>query len=143
MALVTDRPQDVADWVAAQSGREAPSVDSAIGLEVDGALKAGVYFDGLTTNNVMAHIASSATTMPPALLQAVAQYVYRQLGLTRMSFPVSSGDLGVLDFVLGMGARQEAVLRRGCDPHDLILFVLWEKDYFPQRLLNRGVAHGQ
>lgn len=141
--LVPDRPQEVADWVAAQSGRDAPSVDAAIGYEVNGTLKAGVYFDALTSNNIFAHIASSATTMPPDLLTAVVRYVYLQLKLTRMTFQVSSGDAKTVEFVRGMGALHEATLRQGCAPHDLILFVLWAKDSFPQRLLTRGVAHGQ
>jgi hypothetical protein len=60
-----------------------------------------------------------------------------------MTFPVAANDWRVADFVRGMGAKLEATLKRGSTPYDLILFVLWEDDLFPQRLLNRGVAHGQ
>lgn len=139
--LVYDRPQEVADWIASQVGVTAPSVDAAIGFEVDGQMKAGVYFDMLTDNNVFAHIASTAVTCPPDLLAAVARYVFGQLGLDRITFAVSSGNAKTLDLVRGMGSLQEATLRQACRPHDLLLFSLWKRDPFPQRLLTRGVVN--
>jgi len=140
--LVYDRPQEVADWVATQSGTApAPRAKAAIGYEVDGQFRAGVYFDGYTKGNIFAHIASSANVIPPALLMAVAKYVYVQLGLSRMTFPVSSANFRTRDFVSGMGAVVEGVLKEGADHGtDLVLFVLWKHDSFPQRLLTRGGA---
>lgn len=141
--IVVDRAQHVADWVAAQSGVGAPTVDAAIGYEVDGQLRAGVYFDCLTGSNVFAHIAASTMTLPPDLLIAVAQYAFRQLGLRRMTFAVAADNTRTIDFVRGMGAPMEALLRHAAGQSDLLLFVLWADSPFPQRLLTRGTRHGK
>ena len=62
--LVVDPPQDIANWVAAQYGCVAPSVDAAIGVADERGLLAGVFFDGMSENNIFAHIASQANVMP-------------------------------------------------------------------------------
>lgn len=142
MSLVFDRPQLVADWVAAQIGATAPSVDAAIGYEIDGTLMAGVYFDGYRQNNIFAHIAAKTSMFPQSLLAAVAKYVFHQLSLGRMTFAADCGDARLLAFLRGMGAEHEATLKQGSDGRDTYLFVLWDTSEFPRRLLNRGARHG-
>ena len=142
MALVYRQPQRVADWVAAQIGGHAPSVDAAIGYEIEGTLMAGVYFDGYCQSNIFAHIAAKTAMLPQSLMVAVAKYVYGQLGLPRMTFTADCGDARLLSFLRGMGAEHEATLKQGSDGRDTYLFVLWDTSEFPRRLLNRGARHG-
>jgi hypothetical protein len=135
--VVYGRDVEVADWVASRWGSPAPAVNAALGFERDGELVAGVYFDGLTDNNIFAHIAC-ADSMPIQLLRAVAQYVYEDIGLGRMTFAVSAGNPKAITFVEALGARQEAQLHRACGDHDLLLFVLWRNDPVAQRMLSRS-----
>ncbi|MGL4651544.1 MAG: hypothetical protein ACRC1H_19210, partial [Caldilineaceae bacterium] len=127
----------------AQCGNEAPTVDAAIGIEVDGALQAGVYFDGYTENNIFAHIASSMHTLPRSLLRAVAVYVFEQLKLSRMTFAVSSGNHAAVLLVTRMGAGLEAMLRGACGAHNLNLYTLWADAPFARRILEMSETdHG-
>jgi RimJ/RimL family protein N-acetyltransferase len=135
--VVYGRDTEVANWVAARWGAPAPAVNSALGFERDGELIAGVYFDGLTDNNIFAHVACD-DGMPVPLLRAVAQYVYQHIGLERMTYAVSAGNLKAIAFVTALGATKEAQLRRACGDHDLLLFALWRTDPFAQRMLSRS-----
>lgn len=142
MSLVFDSPQRVADWVSAQIGGHAPAVDAAIGYEIDGVLRAGVYFDGYCQNNIFAHIAADTAMFPQSLLAAVAKYVFVQLGLSRMTLPADCGDARLLQFIHGLGAQHEATLKQASDGRDMYLFVLWDSSDFPRRLLTRGAHDG-
>lgn len=134
--LVLDEPQKVADWVAAQSGDAAPTVDAAIGFEQDGQLVAGVYFDGMTENNIFAHIANTAQVLPRPMLVAVAVYVFTQLRLTRMTFAVASDNHAGVQLVCGMGAQLEGRLHDACGHgRHLNLYRLGAENDFSRRVL--------
>lgn len=143
--LVFDEPQRVANWVAAQCGNDAPTVDAAIGFEKDGELRAGVYFDGMTDNNIFAHIASVAATLPKSLLAAVAVYVFTQLKLDRMTFAVASKNYAAGRLVRDMGATLEARLQDACGHgNDLNLYRLRADDEFSRRMLAQAeLDHGE
>lgn len=135
MPLVTDRSQDVANWVASQYGGDAPSVDAAIGYADDtGQLTAGVFFDGATDNNVFAHIASVGP-LPISLTRAVARFVYHQLGMERMTFFFSEKHTKVQNLVVTMGAAFEARLASAFAGADGLLYVLWRDSPFVRALL--------
>jgi len=135
MALVLDQPQEVADWVAAQLGDVAPTVDAAIGYEVDGELRAGVYFDGLSGSNVFCHVANTSEMFPADLLRATVVYVVQQMKLRRATFAVDSANRKVCALLKGMGAEHEATLTDVYDGGDMLLYTLRGSDPFPQRLL--------
>lgn len=136
--LLYGRDAEVAEWVAAQSGNEAPAVDAAIGSVRDGELVAGVYFDCMTKANVFAHIACTSG-VPVELLRAAMHYVFRTADLPRVTLAVSAGNVKALALVEAMGAEKEAQLRKACGDHDLMLYVLWRGSALPQRLLSRGI----
>lgn len=139
MALVYGYPQLVADWVAAQLGDAAPSVDAAIGYVSDGRLKAGVYFDGFTGNNIFAHIASEGPP-PKSLLAATAAYAFEQLKLSRMTFAIPEHNGLARNFVERMGCTEECRLMGACgDMGDLVMYDIWRDSPFIVRLLaHRG-----
>lgn len=135
MPLVYGQDARVAAWVGAQCGYEAPPVHAAIGWEADGQLKAGVYFDSALPNTVFAHIASTAATMPRQLLRAVCLYAFRQMGVERITFLVSTANERVLRFVTGLGASYEGVMRRAFGPADGVWFAFWRDCYWAKRLM--------
>lgn len=142
--LILDSPQDIADWVCALRGCTSPTVDAAIGVQVDGDLVAGVYFDAATDNNVFAHIANIGPVLPESLLRAVAAFIYRDLHLTRMTFAVTEGNKKTIKLVEGMGAKLEASLEQaGDEKRDLLLYVLWRDAPFVQRMLARETSNGK
>jgi hypothetical protein len=136
MAIVFDQPQRVADWVAAQSGDEAPTVDAAIGYENEGELKAGVYFDGLSGSNIFCHIASTTEMLPVDLMRASFAYVFEQLKLRRASFAFNASNKKVCALLQGMGSQHEATLRDVYDDDDMVIYVLRNTDPFSKHLLN-------
>jgi hypothetical protein len=136
MTLVWDRPQYVADWVAAQSGHVAPSVDAAIGLESRGRMVSGVYFDGLNGNNIFAHVAGRPSV---GLLQALVVYLRWQLRIGRVTFQVPEDNGPAARFVLKMGAKLEAKLADAARPGvALNLYGIHLDCPLSQRLLTRA-----
>lgn len=127
MQLVYGQDQRVTRWVAGQCGNDHPTPACAsIGVERDGELVAGVYFDGRTETNVFAHIASTCKVMPAELLYVTAKFAFLELACKRMTFSVSSDNERCLSFVRSMGAEHECTLKQGKAGADIYLFVLWE-----------------
>ena len=138
MVLVFDRHQEVTDWVCAQAGNVPPVASSAMGVEVDGHLVAGIYFDSLTQNNVFGHLAfTKALPLDGrlALMRACAVYVYQQLGLERATLAFPADHRGVLGLAEFSGAQYEGRLRRAFGDVDMLLYVLWRDAPFIQTLL--------
>jgi len=135
VALVYGQDERVTAWVAAQAGNFDPTpACAAIGVEHNGKLVAGIYFDGRTQTNVFAHIASVGQVLPAVLLWAVGRYAYEQLGVKRMTFSVAASNAECLALVRGMGAEHEATLREGREDGDVFLFVLWRDCALYKRL---------
>lgn len=139
MPLVYGRDQEVADWVGAQYGAPAPPVTAAIGYERGGVLTAGVYFDGMLPNTIFAHVACADRQFPRQLLRALGAFVFRQLGLERLTFIVSADNTKAIKFVKQLGAQMEAIMPRAFGAYDGGMFVLWADAPIVRRL---GVAHG-
>jgi hypothetical protein len=135
MPLVYGQDQRVADWVGTQCGYSVPPVTAAIGWEVDGELRAGVYFESALPNTVFAHIASVAGTMPRQLLRAVCLFAFRQMGVERITLIVSTANTQVLSFVTHLGAAFEGSLRRAFGDADGAVFAFWRDSYWAKRLM--------
>ncbi len=138
MPLVWNEPQRVADWVGDRCGVAAPTVDAAIGYERGGALVAGVYFDGALPNTMFAHIASSAEAMPRGLLQATCTYAFEQVGVERLTFMVDDLNFEVVDFVVRLGAKEEARLQRAFGDSDALIYTFWRDCPWAKRLLGEN-----
>lgn len=138
MPLVWDDPQRVADWVGDRCGVPAPTVDVAIGYEQDGQLTAGIYFDGMLPNTAFAHIANAAEIMPRGLLQAACAYAFRQVGVERLTFMVDDLNFEVVDFVVRLGAKEEARLLRAFGDGDALIYTFWRDCKWAKRLLGEN-----
>lgn len=138
MPLIWHDSQRVADWVGDRCGVSAPTVDAAIGYERDGELTAGVYFDGMLPNTLFAHIASAAEVMPRSLLQATCAYAFRQVGVERLTFMVDDANFDVVDFVVRLGAKEEARLIRAFGDSDALIYTFWRDCPWARRLLGEN-----
>jgi len=139
VSLVFGQDERVTSWVSNQLGYvDPPPAYTAIGFERGGELVGGVYFDGMSETNVFAHIASSATVMPTALLAGVCHYIFALLGKKRMTFMVYDDNYKCLALVRGLGATLEGRLKGGHASGDVLLFAFWSDAPFYQRLIETG-----
>lgn len=135
--LVYDVPR-VSAWMDEKLGQPPGTVQTAIGYERGGELVAGVAFDNLTDNNIFAHIVSKSPLLPAALLIAVGRYVFKQLGLDRMTFMVAESNDRCVGLIKKLGAKFEGRLARATKAGDMLIFALWHDCEFGQRLHQAG-----
>ena len=138
MGLVVGKDLYVTTWVALQLGQsEPPPAYTSIGYERDGALVAGVYFDGMSDTNVFAHIASNGRLLPRELLDKTCEFVYDHLGAKRMTFMVYDTNEPCLSFIKALGAEPEGRIVQGHSGGDVLLYALWGDRGYNQRRLAR------
>lgn len=137
--LVYGQDERVTAWIARQLGYpESYPSSAAIGYERDGELVAAVCFDNASTTNVFAHIASTATLLPVALLSAVAAYAFVQLKVKRMTFMLYDTNRSCVRLVESLGAKHEATLADGHAGGDTLIYALWPDSRFFKRLTESG-----
>lgn len=124
--IVWGEPERVARWVekrVIETGKFEGY--SAIGLENDGELVAGVVYDYHTGPSVNASIASDGSRrwLNPAYLAAIFCYPFRQLGCNRITVFVRTDNHDSQRFVTHLGFKQEGRLRAACaDGSDVIVY---------------------
>lgn len=125
--IVWDQPERVMRFVAARTGEDAYRDYTAVGLEHDGELVAGVVFTLYTGVNgaVMMHVASDGSRhwMTRSYLSACFRYPFVQLQCRRVTGLVRADNLAAQHFDEHLGFKHEGLLREGCnDGTDLILY---------------------
>lgn len=125
--IVWDQPERVMHFVASRTGEDAYRDYSAIGLELDGELVAGVVYTLYTGINgaVMMHVASDGSRkwMTPAFLGACFRFPFLQLQCRRVTGLVRADNFPAQRFDEHLGFRREGLIREGCnDGVDLILY---------------------
>lgn len=100
----------------------------AIGLERDGALVAGVLFEGFNGQNIWMHVAAEpgGRWMSRRFLGACFRYPFVGLGARRASIHVAEGNAASHRLGLHLGFTEEARLKGAAhDGGDLLLMVMW------------------
>lgn len=123
--IVWDQPERVMQFVAARTGEDSYRDYSAIGLEADGEIVAGVVYECHTGPSVMMHVASdgSRAWLTPAYLAACFRYPFLTLGCLRVTGVVRADNHAAQRFDEHLGFRREGVIRSACaDGSDLILY---------------------
>jgi RimJ/RimL family protein N-acetyltransferase len=123
--IVWDQPERVMQFVAARTGEGVYRDYTAIGLERDGELVAGVVYNAHTGPNLITHIASdgSRAWLTPAYLAAIFRYPFLQLRCARITAIVRADNADSARFVQHLGFTEEGRLRRAeADGTDLIIF---------------------
>lgn len=125
-------------WVAERAGGTfSPSNSTAIGLEKDGEIVAGVMYENWNGKSIVAHMAARGR-LTRSFLGAIFRYAYVKCGVDKVILPISSGNDKSNAFAKNLGFKEEARLV-DADPHgDIILYSLRKSDC---RFL--GVEYGQ
>jgi RimJ/RimL family protein N-acetyltransferase len=125
--VIYDEKERVGDFVSSMVGGANWGAHTAIGLERDGELIAGVVYDTYTGPSIAMHVAAipGRRWMVREFLCAVFRYPFLQLGCDRITGPVASFNADALKFDLHLGFEYEATLAKAVPGGDLILLVMW------------------
>jgi len=120
----------VGDWVAKQTGQTSSCGGwgsfNAFGIEVNGAIAAGVVINNINGANATAHIAISSTTkLLPKLITVVFDYTFNQLGLLRVTGMVPTDKPDVIAFDKKLGFEEEFIMKDGAPGADMQILVMW------------------
>lgn len=126
--LVLDDCMRVGAFVAPLIGYRGPWFEiSAIGLERDEELVAGVVYEDYTGKAVQAHIAGKPGRkwMTPRFLWAIFYYPFKQLGVDRIYCFVSSSNAESMRLAEHLGFKVHSVLEGAArDGNDMIIYSL-------------------
>ena len=118
----------VGHWVASKiKGTFCPDHATAIGLEKDGALIAGITYENWNGRSIMAHIAIEGR-MTPAFVAAIFDYAFNVCGAEKAIVPVGSDNAKSRKLVENMGFREEARIKDGQPNGDIIIYTLAKRD---------------
>lgn len=118
-------------FVASRVGEKEFEGYTAIGLERDGELIAGVLYEQHNGPNVMMHVASNGTRhwMTPAYMAACFKYPFLCLNVNRVTGLVRSDNQDAQRFDEALGFKHEGVLREAAaDGTDLILYGMLKRE---------------
>jgi RimJ/RimL family protein N-acetyltransferase len=114
----------IGPWVCERAGGQwLPGRGTAIGLERDGELVAGVLYEDYNGANVVMHVASDGTGqwLTAEYLRTCFEYPFGQLGCKHVTGIVPSNNDKALTFDRRLGFEVEAVLAGAHPDGDLIV----------------------
>ena len=123
--IVWDEPERIMRFVADRVGEKELFNYTAIGLEKDGELVAGVLYEQHNGPNVMMHVASDGSRhwMTRAYMAACFKYPFLVLKCNRVSGLVRADNVAAQRFDEALGFKLEGVLRQGAaDGTDLFFY---------------------
>ncbi len=128
--ILTGRDELVGPWVCKRTGGEWwPGMGTAIGLEQDGKLIAGVLYDNYNGANIQMHVAGEGRRwLNRDYLRFCFHYPFNQLKVKRITGIVPSVNDDALKFDTHIGFRYETTLRDAHPDGDLIVLVMRRED---------------
>ena len=130
--LVLDQHERVAQWVAAQAGCSANAWAGyvCLGLEdATGMLVAGVVLESLTGRSANMHVAGVGRNwMNRNMIQTCFLYVFKYLGLKRITGLVPASNQEALAFDLHLGFTLEHTMIDGAKDGDLHILGMRRED---------------
>lgn len=131
-ARVISNPARVWAFVNAIEPLFLQSGMKGLGWEVDGALVAGVVYDGYTGHNLWMHIAArpdASHWLNRQALHAAFAYPFEELKLPRVSGWVEASNARAIRFDEHLGFRREALLKGvGTTGQDVIIYAMTRKE---------------
>lgn len=121
----------VVSWVASRTGEHGNyGAAVGIGVEENGAIRAGVVFSDWNGVNICMHVASdgSRNWMTRELLFECFRYAFETAGCRRITGLVGEGNKAAIDFDKHIGFSEEARLKGAHPDGDLIVFVMRKDD---------------
>lgn len=129
--MILDKPEDYArigEFVYAQIGLNGkPSNFTAIGLERDGKITAGVVYSDYNGSNITAGIAV-AGRLTPEFLWFMFYYPFMQAGAKRITACVETNNLRSQRFVEKLGFELEFSMKRAGRFGDLLIYRMFRED---------------
>lgn len=129
--IIWHQPERIMLFVAQRVDEEFFRDYTALGLEKDGELVAGVLFTNYTKAGIVMHVASDGSRhwMTPAFLAAAFRYPFIQLGCRRVTGLVRLDNERAMHFDERLGFRREGVLRAGAtDGCDMVLYGMLKSE---------------
>lgn len=117
----------VGDWVAHRiNGMFDKDSSSALGLLINGDIKAGVIYEDFNKASVVCHIACNF--LSSEFLAAIFDYPFNSMGVNKIIAPVASDNEKSQKLVEKMGFSVEGVLT-DCHPNgDILLYTMKKSD---------------
>jgi hypothetical protein len=110
-------------WIAQKiTGHYIPG-STAIGLEKDGMLVAGVMFENYNGRSMVAHMAVTGR-MTREYLGEIFRYAYQTANVQKLISPVSSTNEKCIRYITNLGFEKEAELKDASPDGDILLFTL-------------------
>lgn len=124
--IVWDDPQRVGGWVGARlQSSFSPSESSAIGLERDGELIAGVMFDHFNGRCIAMHVAGEGGHwLTRDYARACFGYAFHQLKVGKVIAMIDSTNHQSVRFNKHMGFRLEATVTGAGKKGDLLIYSM-------------------
>ena len=128
--LVIGENARVGEWVADRVQQWASWGDfSAIGLEKDGEIVAGVVMNDFNGANASVHVAGTGKHwLNRDFLFACFDWWFNQLKLKRITGYVSSDNEAALQFDKALGFKEEFVMKDAHPDGDIIVMVMRRED---------------
>ena len=115
---------EVGHWVAGKmNGSFSSATGTAIGLERDGSLVAGVMYENWNQQSITAHMAITGR-LTRSFLGAIFRYAFEKCGVHKVILPISSGNAKSNKFAQKLGFTEEARIRDAAPDGDIIILCL-------------------
>lgn len=115
---------EIGAWVADRiAGKFYSETSSAIGLEKDGAIVAGVIYENWNRASIFCHIAIEAR-LTKAYLKAIFDYPFNVCNVKKIIVPVVSNHVKSIKLVTNMGFTEEARIVDGSQDGDIIFLTM-------------------
>ena len=119
---------EVGHWTADKmNGSFSSATGTAIGLEKDGSLIAGVMYENWNQKSITAHMAITGR-LTRSFLGAIFRYAFEKCGVHKVILPISSGNVKSTKFVQKLGFTEEARICDAALDGDVILYTLKKND---------------
>ena len=121
--IIDNQKERVAKWVCDRAGGNWECCE-AIGLERRGELVGGVIFDNYNGANIAMHCASDGTKrwLDREFLWFVFYYPFKQLGVRRITSPISEKNIAAQRFIENIGFELETTLQDAHPDGDLLIY---------------------
>ena len=109
------------------NGSFSSATGTAIGLERDDCLIAGVMFENWNQQSITAHMAITGK-LTRSFIGAIFRYAFGKCGVHKVICPINSGNAKSNKFVKKLGFTEEARLCDAAPDGDIILYTLKKDD---------------
>lgn len=131
MAVIVFDPERVFEFVKRHMPMQPVGGMKGIGLEREGALVAGVLYEGYNGRNVWMHVAAEpgGRWMTRSYLRTCFDYPFKQCALARVSGYVNASNTQARRLDEHLGFKEEARLKGAApDGDDVLIYVMWRDD---------------